>query len=57
VHKRQEVLKQEVAQLKIEIDQVKREKQVKEIVDSDSFTDLKSKSETMRKRRSPEKKE
>jgi methyl-accepting chemotaxis protein len=57
VRGREENLKQEVVQLKIEIDQVKREKQVKEIVDSDFFSDLKSKSETMRKRRSPEKKE
>lgn len=57
VYKRQEVLKQEVMQLRIEIDQAKREKQVKDIVDSDFFTDLKAKSETMRKQQRSEKKE
>ena len=57
VYRRQEKLKQEVVQLRIEIDQAKRAKQVSEIVDSDFFQDLKTKSETMRKRRSEEKKE
>jgi sensor histidine kinase regulating citrate/malate metabolism len=56
MYARQEQLKQEVMQLRIEIDEVKRQKQVKEIVESDFFTDLKTKSETLRKRRPPEKK-
>jgi methyl-accepting chemotaxis protein len=57
MYARQEELKREVAQLKIEIDQTRRQKEVKEIVDSDYFQDLKAKSESMRKRRQENKKE
>lgn len=56
VYKRQEKLKQEVAQLRIEIDQAKREKQVSEIVDSEFFQDLKTKSKAMRKQHSSDEK-
>jgi methyl-accepting chemotaxis protein len=52
VKQREQKLKQEVTQLRIQIDHEKREKQVSEIVDSEFFQDLKTKSETMRKRRS-----
>lgn len=40
VRRREETLKQQVSELKIEIDQVKRQKQVNEIVDSEFFQDL-----------------
>jgi len=40
VRQREDTLKQQVSELKIEIDQVKRKKQVNEIVDSDFFKDL-----------------
>jgi methyl-accepting chemotaxis protein len=55
MYARQEELKREVAQLKIEIDQAKRQKEVKEIVDSEYFQDLKAKSESMRKKRAEKK--
>jgi hypothetical protein len=42
----------DVAQLRIEIDQSKRDKQVGEIVDSEFFQELKTKATTMRRRRS-----
>lgn len=51
VQAREQKLKQEVVQLRIEIDQSKREKQVSEIVDSEFFQDLKDKAGTMRRRR------
>jgi len=50
VRKREETLKQQVAELKIEIDQVKRHKQVKEIVETDFFQDLMGKARSMRGR-------
>lgn len=50
VRQREENLKQQVAELKIEIDQVKRDKQVKEIVETDFFQDLMSKAREMRGR-------
>ncbi|MFZ5857646.1 MAG: sensor histidine kinase [Chloroflexota bacterium] len=56
VYKRQEKLKQEVAALRIEIDQAKREKQVSDIVETDFFKDLKAKSTAMRKSNAEEKK-
>ncbi len=40
VQQREEVLHQKVAQLKIEIDQEKRQRQVQEITDSEDFQDL-----------------
>jgi len=57
VQQREQKLKEEVVQLRIEIDQTKRQKQVSEIVDTEYFQDLKEKTSTLRKRRSSEKKE
>ncbi|GAB4158127.1 MAG: hypothetical protein Fur0046_37820 [Cyanobacteria bacterium J069] len=50
VRQREESLKQQVANLKIEIDQVKRRKQVQEIVDTDFFQDLVVKARKLRNR-------
>ena len=47
---REAVLRQEIAKLKIEIDQSRRERQVAEITDSQFFRDLKSKAKDMRNR-------
>jgi uncharacterized membrane protein len=47
---REDSLKQQVAELKIEIDEGKRQKQVSDIVDSDFFRDLRGKAATMRAR-------
>lgn len=52
VREREESLKQQVAELKIEIDEVKRQQQVGEIVDSDFFQDLRHKAQVIRNRRS-----
>lgn len=52
VKAREQKLKQEVAQLRIEIDETKRKKEVSEIVDSEFFKDLKSKASDMRRKRS-----
>jgi len=49
---REQSLKQEIQQLRIEIDEVKRQKQVSEIVESDFFQDLQAKARTIRGRRS-----
>jgi methyl-accepting chemotaxis protein len=48
VRKREESLKQQVTELKIEIDQAKRQKQVNDIVDTDFFQDLVSKAKKLR---------
>jgi HAMP domain-containing protein len=50
VRQREESLKQQVANLKIEIDQVKRQKQVQEIVETDFFQDLIVKARKLRNR-------
>jgi hypothetical protein len=47
---REQGLKQEIQQLRIEIDEVKRQKQVKEIVETDFFQDLQAKAATYRRR-------
>jgi nitrate/nitrite-specific signal transduction histidine kinase len=47
---REQKLKQEIHQLRIEIDEVKRQKQVSEIVDSDFFKDLTTRAKDMRSR-------
>ncbi len=47
---REQQLKRQVKALKIEIDEVKRQKQVKEIVESDFFQDLTSKANSLRNR-------
>lgn len=49
---RERSLKQEIQQLRIEIDEVKRQKQVSEIVDTDFFQDLRAKVRTIRGRKS-----
>jgi nitrate/nitrite-specific signal transduction histidine kinase len=47
---REQSLKQEIQQLRIEIDEVKRQKQVSEIVDTDFFQDLRAKARNLRNR-------
>jgi HAMP domain-containing protein/GAF domain-containing protein len=47
---REESLKQEIKQLKIEIDETKRQQQVSEIVDTDFFSDLKARAQEIRNR-------
>lgn len=51
VYQREQSLRQQVEELKIEIDVTKRQKQVSEIVDSDFFQDLQAQARTMRGRR------
>ncbi|MCW6036429.1 hypothetical protein K4A83_09120 [Spirulina subsalsa FACHB-351] len=51
VRQREEKLKRQVAELKIEIDEVKRTKQVQEIVETDFFSDLQKKAREIKKRR------
>jgi HAMP domain-containing protein len=51
VREREESLKQQVAELKIEIDEAKRQQQVGEIVDTDFFLELQDKARTIRRRR------
>ncbi len=48
VHARVERLKGQIAQLHIEIDEFKREKEVAEVVDTDFFKDLQAKAQKMR---------
>ncbi len=50
VQEREERLKQEVAQLRIEIDEVKRRKSVAEITDTEYFRDLARRARELRKR-------
>ena len=47
---REQRLKEQVRELRIEIDEVKRQKQVSEIVETDFFQDLKAKAHAMRSR-------
>jgi hypothetical protein len=49
---REQSLRRQIQQLRIEIDDVKRQKQVSEIVDTDFFQDLRAKARSMRQRRS-----
>lgn len=49
---REQSLRQEIRQLRIEIDEVKRQQQVSEIVDTDFFQDLQARARAMRGRRS-----
>ena len=51
VHISERHLRKEVEELKIRIDEVKRRRQVKEIVEDDFFQDLQSKAKTMRAER------
>lgn len=48
---REQGLRREIQQLRIEIDEVKRQQEVKEIVETDFFQDLQTKADTIRKRR------
>jgi HAMP domain-containing protein len=50
IYVREQRLKQQVQDLRIEIDEAKRQKQVQEIVETDFFQDLVSKAHTLRKR-------
>ncbi|MDA0243819.1 MAG: HAMP domain-containing protein [Chloroflexi bacterium] len=50
VHKREVTLKQEVIQLRIEINEALKEKQVKEIEETEFFQDLQTKASDMRRR-------
>jgi 23S rRNA maturation mini-RNase III len=47
---REQQLKQEIKQLRIEIDEVKRQQQVAEITETDFFQELKAKAENIRRR-------
>ncbi|WP_088893872.1 HAMP domain-containing protein [Leptolyngbya ohadii] len=51
VYLREQRLKQQVQELKIEIDEAKRQKQVQEIVETDFFQDLVGKAQTLRQRK------
>ncbi|MDR9404450.1 MAG: cache domain-containing protein [Halothece sp. Uz-M2-17] len=55
VYQREQKLKQEVSELRIEINQKKKAKQVKEIVETDFFQDLENKAKSLRKRHSSKK--
>ena len=48
---REQSLRQVIQQLRIEIDEVKRQQQVSEIVDTDFFQDLRARAQAMRERR------
>jgi hypothetical protein len=48
---REQRLRQEIQQLRIEIDEAKRQQQVSEIVDTDFFQDLQTRARAMRDRR------
>jgi hypothetical protein len=50
VYQREQMLKRQVEELRIEIDEAKRERQVSEIVDSDFFRDLRDKARDHRRR-------
>jgi hypothetical protein len=52
VRQREANLKQQVEDLKIKIDEAKRQKQVSDIVDTDFFRDLQVKAKDFRQRRS-----
>ncbi|MBU0496039.1 MAG: cell wall metabolism sensor histidine kinase WalK [Chloroflexi bacterium] len=51
VREREESLKRQVQELRIEIDEVKKAKQVAEITDTDYFRDLRDRAKTLRKTR------
>lgn len=57
VYQREEMLRRQVRDLKIEIDQSKRQKQVEEIVDSEFFQDLRIKAQKMRNQQTGKPKE
>jgi CRP-like cAMP-binding protein len=51
VREREDALRQEIAQLKIEIDETKRKRQVEEITESDYFQDIKTRARNLRRKR------
>ncbi len=51
IYAREERLRQEVVQLRIEIDQVKQQRQVSEITESDYFQNLQSRAQDIRRKR------
>ncbi len=51
VYQREETLKRQVQELRIEIDEAKACRQVREIVESDAFEDIRAKAKAMRERR------
>lgn len=53
VYQRERSLRQQVQDLKIEIDEARRQKQVSEIVDSDFFQDLQTRARALRRRNQP----
>jgi CRP/FNR family cyclic AMP-dependent transcriptional regulator len=53
VYSREQRLKQEVAELRIEIDESRKASQVAEITDTDYFQDLKKKAQALRSRHNP----
>ena len=57
VHAREEHLKRQVRELRIEVDQTKKERHVREIVESDYFRDLQATAREMRRRAQGENKE
>jgi HAMP domain-containing protein len=57
VQQREQKLKEQVVQLRIEIDETKRKKQVSEIVDTEYFQELRQKTQDLRRKRSSENKE
>lgn len=57
VYQREQTLIKQVEELKIEIDENKRKKQVSDIVDSEFFQELQEKSRAMRRRRASEENE
>lgn len=54
VYRREEALKSQISELKIEIDHAKRSQQVKEIVDTEYFQNLQKKARMMRQKRQEE---
>ncbi|MFN2283502.1 MAG: sensor with HAMP domain-containing protein, partial [Anaerolineae bacterium] len=51
VHQREEELRKEVMELRIEINESKRQKQLEEITETDYFQKLQSQARSLRKRR------
>ena len=51
VRQREQKLRRQVEELKIEIDEAERKEQVEKIVDSDFFRDLQAKAQRVRSRR------
>ncbi len=54
VYQREQTLRKQVEELRIEIDEAKKQRQVSEIADTDFFRELQNKAQNMRKRRGDE---